>query len=87
MQQGRVVVVTGAGGGIGSRIVDRFPANGDGLIGLDWAETSTHRRNSGPSKRDEQPQDLAGPVFLLCSRDADYISGQTLVVDGGKITH
>jgi len=38
-------------------------------------------------KRDEQPQDLAGPVFLLCSPDADFISGQMLVVDGGKIKH
>jgi NAD(P)-dependent dehydrogenase (short-subunit alcohol dehydrogenase family) len=38
-------------------------------------------------KRDEQPQDLAGPAFLLCSPDADFISGQTLVVDGGKIKH
>ena len=38
-------------------------------------------------KRDEQPQDLAGSVFLLCSPDADFISGQTLVVDGGKIKH
>lgn len=38
-------------------------------------------------KRDEQPQDLAGPVFLLSSPDADFISGQLLVVDGGKIKH
>jgi 3-oxoacyl-[acyl-carrier protein] reductase len=38
-------------------------------------------------KRDEQAQDLAGPVFLLCSPDADFISGQMLVVDGGKIKH
>ena len=38
-------------------------------------------------KRDEQPQDLAGPVFLLCSPDADFVSGQMLVVDGGKIKH
>ena len=38
-------------------------------------------------KRDEQPQDLAGPVFLLCSPDADFVSGQLLVVDGGKIKH
>ena len=38
-------------------------------------------------KRDEQPQDLAGPVFLLCSPDADFISGQMLVVDGGKTKH
>jgi NAD(P)-dependent dehydrogenase (short-subunit alcohol dehydrogenase family) len=40
MQQGRVVVVTGAGGGIGSRIVDRFLVNGDQVIGLDRAESS-----------------------------------------------
>ena len=38
-------------------------------------------------KRDEQPQDLAGPVFLLCSPDADFVSGQMLVVDGGKVKH
>ena len=38
MQQGRVVVVTGAGGGIGGKIVDRFIANGDRLIGLDRDE-------------------------------------------------
>nr|WP_114207303.1 SDR family oxidoreductase [Acidisarcina polymorpha] len=38
-------------------------------------------------KRDEQPQDLAGTVFLLCSPDADFVSGQMLVVDGGKIKH
>jgi len=38
-------------------------------------------------KRDEQPKDLAGPVFLLCSPDADFVSGQLLVVDGGKIKH
>jgi NAD(P)-dependent dehydrogenase (short-subunit alcohol dehydrogenase family) len=40
MQQGRVVVVTGAGGGIGSRIVDRFLVNGDQVIGFDRAESS-----------------------------------------------
>jgi NAD(P)-dependent dehydrogenase (short-subunit alcohol dehydrogenase family) len=38
-------------------------------------------------KRDEQPQNLAGPIFLLCSPDADFVSGQMLVVDGGKIKH
>jgi NAD(P)-dependent dehydrogenase (short-subunit alcohol dehydrogenase family) len=38
-------------------------------------------------KRDEGPEDLAGPVFLLASPDADFMSGQLLVVDGGKIKH
>ena len=38
-------------------------------------------------KRDEGPEDLAGPVFLLASPDADFVSGQLLVVDGGKVKH
>jgi NAD(P)-dependent dehydrogenase (short-subunit alcohol dehydrogenase family) len=33
--------------------------------------------------RDEVPGDLVGPVFFLASPDADFISGQTLNVDGG----
>ncbi len=38
-------------------------------------------------KRDEGPEDLAGPVFLFASPDADFVSGQLLVVDGGKTKH
>lgn len=34
--------------------------------------------------RDEQPEDLVGPVFFLASPDADFITGQTLKVDGGN---
>ncbi|WP_420593898.1 SDR family NAD(P)-dependent oxidoreductase [Deinococcus sp.] len=33
--------------------------------------------------RDEEPEDLVGPVFFLASPDAAFISGQTLNVDGG----
>ena len=36
-------------------------------------------------KRDEQPDDLAGPFFFFASHDADFVSGQVLVVDGGKV--
>lgn len=35
-------------------------------------------------KRDEHADDLVGAVFFLASPDADFMSGQTLVVDGGK---
>jgi enoyl-[acyl-carrier protein] reductase III len=29
------------------------------------------------------PADLAGVVAFLCSRDAEMIRGQTIVIDGG----
>jgi NAD(P)-dependent dehydrogenase (short-subunit alcohol dehydrogenase family) len=38
-------------------------------------------------KRDERAQDLVGAVFFLASPDANFISGQILNVDGGKIKH
>jgi NAD(P)-dependent dehydrogenase (short-subunit alcohol dehydrogenase family) len=36
-----------------------------------------------PWGRMGQPRDLAGAAVFLCSQDADYITGHTLVVDGG----
>ena len=36
-----------------------------------------------PLPRTGTPEDMAGAVVFLCSRDADYITGQTLNVDGG----
>lgn len=36
-----------------------------------------------PMKRFGTPQDVSGGVLFLASRDADYITGHTLVVDGG----
>ena len=35
-------------------------------------------------KRDETPDDLVGAVSFLASEDAAFITGQTLVVDGGS---
>ncbi len=36
-----------------------------------------------PLKRAGTPEDIAAAVSFLCSEDADYITGQTLNVDGG----
>ena len=38
-----------------------------------------------PAKRVGEPEDVAAAVLFLASKDAGYISGQTLVVDGGMI--
>jgi acetoin reductase-like protein len=36
-----------------------------------------------PLKRAAHPEDIAAAVTFLCSSDSDYITGQTLNVDGG----
>ncbi len=36
-----------------------------------------------PLKRTGSPEEIAGVVAFFCSTDADYITGQTLNVDGG----
>ena len=38
-------------------------------------------------KRDQIAKDLVGTVYFLCSPDADFISGQTITVDGGRHMH
>ena len=37
--------------------------------------------------RNEMPEDLAGPVYFLASADSDFMTGQTLLVDGGYSMH
>ncbi len=38
-------------------------------------------------KRDELPDDLVGTAVFLASADSDFMTGQTIVVDGGLVTH
>ena len=38
-------------------------------------------------KRTEMPQDLVGTAVFLCASDSDFMTGQTLVVDGGAQMH
>lgn len=37
--------------------------------------------------RVERPEDLVGTVAFLASADSDFITGQTIVVDGGSFLH
>lgn len=38
-------------------------------------------------KRREQPSDLTGAVVYLASDEADFVTGQSLVIDGGMAMH
>jgi NAD(P)-dependent dehydrogenase (short-subunit alcohol dehydrogenase family) len=38
-------------------------------------------------KRTELPQDVVGAAVFLCAAESDFITGQTLVVDGGARMH
>lgn len=42
-------------------------------------------REKIPVKRLGQPEDLVGAAIFLCSSEADYVTGHTLVVDGGHL--
>ncbi len=43
--------------------------------------------NLTPLRRLEQPSDLVGAIIFLSSDESNFITGQTLVVDGGRYMH
>ena len=45
------------------------------------------RRRRRAFQRDQYPQDLVGTMIFLCSADSDFITGQTINVDGGLHMH
>jgi NAD(P)-dependent dehydrogenase (short-subunit alcohol dehydrogenase family) len=38
-------------------------------------------------QRDQVPEDVAGAVVFLCTPEADFVTGQTMVIDGGQFFH
>jgi len=38
-------------------------------------------------QRDQLPEDVVGAVVFLCTSGADFITGQTMVIDGGQYFH
>ncbi len=44
-------------------------------------------RNSRAFKRDAYPEDLTGTLIFLASSDSDFITGQSIVVDGGAVNN
>lgn len=52
--------------------------------GMDHDFRESYRLSQSLSQRSELPEDLAGPAFFLASEDSDFMTCQTLLVDGGK---
>jgi NAD(P)-dependent dehydrogenase (short-subunit alcohol dehydrogenase family) len=38
-------------------------------------------------KRDQEPDDVVGAVVFLCGPGAAFVTGQTIVIDGGQYFH
>jgi NAD(P)-dependent dehydrogenase (short-subunit alcohol dehydrogenase family) len=38
-------------------------------------------------QRDQQPEDVVGAAVFLCGPDSDFVTGQTMVIDGGQYFH
>ena len=58
------------------------------VIGEDqWTAIKDGNAQTRAIKRDELPEDLVGAMLFLCSSDSDFVTGQTLVVDGGSVMH
>jgi 3-oxoacyl-[acyl-carrier protein] reductase len=60
-------------------------------LSMDEVDAARDRQNqqrlqARAIKRAEVPQDLVGAAVFLCAAESDFITGQTLVVDGGVTT-
>ncbi len=51
------------------------------------ADVTKYDVSRTPLNRLEQSEDLVGAVIFLASDESDFITGQTLLVDGGRVMH
>ena len=51
------------------------------------ADVTKYDTSKTPLRRLERPEDLTGAALFLASPESDFITGQTLLVDGGRAMH
>src|SRR5262249_33755360 len=60
----------------------------DSVVTENPGHVATARQRAVDSRslrRDEHPQDLLGALVFLASADSDFVTGQTIAVDGGNV--
>lgn len=68
-------------------IMPGLTISGSNQEGVMTAEQLADRRKRRCLQRDQYPQDLVGTVIFLCSNDSDFMTGQSISVDGGMNMH
>ena len=63
--------------------LDRARAESDGIT---QAEVRRRAHSGNPAGRDGDPDDFGAVAAFLCSRQAGYIVGQNILVDGGGVS-
>ncbi|MGL5165050.1 MAG: SDR family NAD(P)-dependent oxidoreductase [Afipia sp.] len=53
----------------------------------DWQNIAASIVSSRAIKRESMPDDLIGALLFFASQDSKFVTGQTLVVDGGSVMH
>ncbi len=51
------------------------------------ADIKKYDTSKTPLRRLEKPEDLTGVAVFLASAESDFMTGQTLLVDGGRVMH
>jgi len=70
-------------GTVGTKMWEYLDEALGALEGRAKGEALKHRIGAIPLGRVEQPEDVAGVVAFLASEDSGYMTGQSLLVDGG----
>jgi 3-oxoacyl-[acyl-carrier protein] reductase len=60
------------------------PTGAQAAHGAEHKEFANGMRAQRAVARDETPDDLAGPAFFLACEDSDFMTCQTILVDGGR---
>jgi 3-oxoacyl-[acyl-carrier protein] reductase len=68
-------------------IMPGLTISGSNQEGVMTAEQLADRRKRRCLQRNQYPQDLVGTVIFLCSDDSDFMTGQSISVDGGMNMH